>query len=300
MKLNEFFESHYQPLKLRDGSIETVRLYGCTIRAFGKWLASAAGDEKGYIEPTLDHLDDMTVSRFLAKRASTRSKFTSEKERGQLLALWRLACDRGIKAIRPCVPPTNLPERVPRAWTVEELQRIVSAARKMKGYVGDVPANVFWPALILTCYQSAERIGAVMAVRKSDYSRPFIHMRAEVRKARKRDKVYRFTDPVCDLLDQLMRTRGEKLFEWKGPFTYLWGRFGAVIQAAGLPCGRRDKFHKLRRSAATHFAARGHDATAMLDHSSPRITKQYYLDPTMIQSGPNPADVLPDIGMNST
>jgi integrase len=180
---------------------------------------------------------------------------------------------------------------------VPELQKIVLAAKAMPGDIGGVPARIFWPALILTCYQSAERIGAIMSLEKSDYSRPRVFVRAEVRKAGKRDKWYKFSDSLCDLLDILADSnkKDPKLFVWKGPPTYLWGRFGAIVRAAGLSCGRRDKFHKLRRSAATHYASLGHDATALLDHSSPKITKRFYLDVTQLKTGPDPSEVLPDI-----
>lgn len=299
LSLREFFETNYRPLKLRHGSPSTVRLYGCTIRAFGKWLSQQAGDEKGYLEPLLTHLDDMTVSRYLTDRSAKRSRFTSEKERTQILSIWRHACDRGAHptGVRPSIPPTPLPERIPRAWSVEDLQKIVTAAKAMPGDVEGVPARIFWPALVLLCYQSAERIGAVMSLEKSDYSRPRVFMRAEYRKGGKRDRVYKLSEGLCDLLDILAKANGRKrrLFVWGGPTTYLWDKFGAVVRAAGLPCGRRDKFHKLRRSAATHYAALGHDATALLDHSSPRVTKRYYLDETMISRGPEPSEVLPSI-----
>ena len=100
MTLTTLFNDFYRPLRLRGRSANTSRLYGCTIRSFWKWLR---------YEPTLDDLTDLTISRFLEYRASIRSPYTAEKERTQLLSLWRFAADRGLVADRPCVPPAPLP-----------------------------------------------------------------------------------------------------------------------------------------------------------------------------------------------
>lgn len=287
MVLSDFFRQVYRPLRLRGRSASTTRLYENTIKQFSKFLARPA---------TLADLNDLEVSRYLEHRATTRSPFTSEKERNQLCSLWRCAADRRLVDDRPCVPPSPLPVRVPQAWSIDELKRLLLFARVVKGKVGDVPACVFWPALLLVLWQCAERIGAILAVRKSDYTRPRLLVRAEYRKGGKRDKLYSFTDETCDLLDVLAKSGSSPLlFAWPSAKGYLWNRFGKLIDKAGLGGGKRCKFHQLRRSAATHFCARGGDPTALLDHSSPRITKAY-LDPRYIDTGPRPCDVLPDIG----
>jgi integrase len=64
-----------------------------------------------------------------------------------------------------------------------------------------------------------------------------------------------------------------------------------------LDVGRRIGFHAIRRSAASHYAAAGGDAVEMLDHSSPSITKRWYLDPRLADRGSRPCDVLPAIAV---
>jgi len=286
MLLSEFFADVYRPLRLRGRSANTNRLYANTIRQYGLFLGR---------EATTDDLNDLSVARFLEHRASCRSPYTSEKERNQLCSLWRCASDRRIVGDRPCVPQSPLPARVPQAWSVDELKRLLAHATVATGKIGDVPAHVYWPALILCLWQSAERIGAILSVKKEDYSRPRILVRAEYRKGGKRDKLYSFSDKACDLFDVLAKSsNGPHLFEWPKNRLYLWDRFGKLLKSAGLGGGKRCKFHQLRRSAATHFCARGGDPTALLDHSSPRVTKAY-LDPRYIDTGPKPCDVLPSI-----
>lgn len=286
MTLSEFFADFYRPLRLRGRSANTTRLYENTIRQYSRFLGR---------EATTADLNDLSVARYLEHRSSCRSPYTSEKERNQLCSLWRCASDRRIVDARPCVPQSPLPARVPQAWSVEELRRLLAHASVAKGKIGDVPAHVFWPAMILALWQSAERVGAILAVKKEDYSRPRIMVRAEYRKGGKRDKLYTFTEGACDLFDVLAKSKnGPHLFEWPKNRLYLWDRFGKLLAAAGLGGGKRCKFHQLRRSAATHYCAGGGDPTALLDHSSPRVTKAY-LDPRYIDTGPKPCDVLPEI-----
>lgn len=286
ISLTAFFVDYYRPLRLRGRSPNTFRLYANTIKQFEKFLGH---------EATLADLNDLTVSRYLDHRTEKRAAHTADKERNQLLAMWRCAADRRMIEYRPTIPVTPLPGRIPTAWSIDQLRKLLACAKVATGFVGAVPARVWWTALIQVLWQSAERIGAIMAVRKSDYERPRILVRAEYRKGNKRDKLYTFTEPVCDLLDVLASTGlGDKLFAWPKNREYMWPLFGKLVEQSGIPGGKRAKFHQLRRSAATHFAAGGGDAVALLDHSSPKTTKAY-LDPRYVDTGPKPCDVLPVI-----
>lgn len=285
MTLQQLFDDFYRPLKLRGRSANTSRLYGCTIRSFGKWL--------GYVA-TLDDLTDLTISRFLEHRASERSPYTAEKERSQLLALWRLAADRGMLKERPCVPPSTLPERSPHAWSVDELQALMRSASATRGYIGPITAGVWWAALVSVLWETAERIGAILSCVPADFAPPHLHVRAEYRKGGKRDRVYKLSPETCDIL---ARAAGaHRLLEWPQNPGYLWTRYKDVVARAGLGHGRHLSFHQLRRSAASHYACLGGDATKLLDHSSPRITQRWYLDRRMTDRDPPACEVLPKIG----
>lgn len=287
MRLQQLFDEFYRPLRLRGRSGNTARLYGCTLRSFGRWL--------GY-EPTIDDLTDLTLARFLEHRASVRSPYTAEKERTQLLALWRFACDRGILRQRPEVPPSPLPERVPLAWSVDDLQALMRAARASRGYAGTVPMALWFPALIAVLWESAERIGAIMQTRYEDFANPMLLVRAEARKGGKRDRVYHLSPETCSMLVEAHAPGRPELLHWPACHTSLWSKFGDVVARAGLGRGRRMRFHQLRRTAASHFAAAGGDPVKLLDHSSPRITHRWYLDRRMTDNGPRPCDLLPRIG----
>lgn len=284
MLLQDLFDQMYRPLRLRGRSANTSRLYGCTIRAFGKWL--------GY-PPTTDDLSDLTLSQYLDHRAAIRSPYTAEKERSQLCSLWRFAADRGIVATRPEVPPAPLPDRVPRAWTLQELGSIYRAAAATRGYVGPVPAGIWHSALVSVLWETAERIGAVLACRPEDFDGQHLHVRAEYRKGSKRDRVYRLSSRTASLVRQARGTN--RLLEWPKSATLLWKHYADIVARAGLGRGRHLSFHALRRSAASHYASRGGDPVQLLDHSSPRITHRWYLDRRLTDTGPAPCDVLPSL-----
>jgi len=284
MKLIDLFLNFYRPLRLRGRSQQTCRLYGCTIRTFGKWC--------GY-EPTIDDLTDLMIGRFLEDRAANRSPYTAEKERTQLVSLARFARDRGLIQVMPEVPPAPLPDRVPKAFSVAELQGIMRAAAATRGTVGAVTAAVWFTALVSVLWETAERIGAVLECRPDDLTDKSLHVRAEYRKGGKRDAVYRLSDETASLVQS---ARGEhRLFEWNGNRGYLWHRYADVVARAGLGKGRHLSFHALRRSAASHFQSLGGDASVLLDHSNPRITQRWYLDRRMTNRGPQPCDLLPAI-----
>ena len=287
MTLNDLFANFYRPLRLRGKSPNTVRLYGCTIRSYGRFLERS---------PTVEDLEDLAVARFVEHRASERSPFTAEKERSQLASLARFAFERRLLETRlDCGPPTRMPERIPSCWSVAELQRLLDTAGKTPGRIGTVPAGVWWRGIILTLWQSAERVGAITALDSRDWSRPRLIVAAEHRKGGKRDRLYTLGATCCDLLDTIAdANRGKKLFYWDRCRTNLWRHFGLIVERAGLPGGRKQKFHNLRRSAATFFQAGGGDSSRLLDHSSPRVTR-VYIDPRYVNSGPSPFEILPQI-----
>jgi integrase len=283
-KLSDFFETTYRPLRLRGRSPNTSRLYGCTIRAFGRWLGR---------DPTLDDLDELTISRYLEFRTSSRSPYTAEKERTQLLSLARLAADRGLLRLRPCVPPAPLPDRIPTAYTVEQLSTLMRAAAETPGFVGPVPAGIWFVALLRVLWESAERIGAIMACTPDDFSAPRLFVRAEYRKGGKRDRFYTLSETTSRLVERVAGQK--KIFEWHGSREYLWIRYKKITRRAGLDTGRDSGFHALRRAAASHYEAAGGDAAQLLDHSSNRITRRWYLDRRLTDRVTPPHEILPKI-----
>lgn len=287
MELQRFFDDFYRPLRLRGKSQNTTRLYGCLIRQFSRWLGHDA---------TISDMDELVFARYLEHRAATRSPYTAEKERSQLMALAALAWERRMLDHKPSCPPAPLPDRVPTAWSIDELQRLMAAAENPSTWKHHGRYfSRFFSALIPTLYEVGERIGAILEARVADYQRPTILVRAEARKGCKRDRLYKLTDATCDRIERVIESDSDRLFPWPFAESTIYRHFGLIVAAAGLDTRDRLRFHQIRRSAASHFKAAGGDATAMLDHSSPRITQRWYLDPRLCDTDAKPCDILPPI-----
>lgn len=184
------------------------------------------------------------------------------------------------------------PERIPRAWSEPELAALLKAASEMPGKVGSVPAGRWWLALLLVCWDTGERITAVM--RSSwgdlDLADRWVYFPAENRKGGRRDRQFRLHADTVAALNAIRSPIRERVFFWPWTETSLWGHFTDVLIRAGLPHDRKCKFHKMRRSVATHAEAAGLNATEILGHSCRRVTEGY-LDPRFLDK-PQAADVL--------
>jgi integrase len=275
MTLITFLETVYVPLRLRGRSPESVRLLKHSITQFSQWLGRPA---------TLDDLDDLVVSQWLTAMAAKKSPNSVARERSGILALWNLAQGRGLVRLRPTVAPELVPQSVPRAFTVDELGRLADSAKLAWGWVGPVPARVFFPALIAVGLETGERINAILNTPRHCWHRPTLIVPAGVRKGKRQERIYELSPEASDLVDAVSRHEGPTVFWWPCSSTALRKRWKTITRRAGLGDGRDVQFHALRRSTASHLAAAGLDATSYLGHSTDRITRRSYLDPRVVDS----------------
>lgn len=101
---------------------------------------------------------------------------------------------------------------------------------------------------------------------------------------------YRLPYDSIESLRAISRPRRSLLFPWPYNPTYIYDHYKKLLEAAGLPTDRKSKFHRMRKSTASHFEAAGGNATKLLDHTSRRVTENY-LDPR-ITGGQNTSDLL--------
>lgn len=289
MTIDEFFESVYRPLKLRNRSQNTIRLYRHSIRSFSLWLGRQA---------SLDDFQSDTVSLYLAALNDRGlSKFTVNKERSQLLAIWNFAIKRGLVTVFPDVLAEPVPRRAPLAWQLEEFGRILDACNRCKGRIGPIEEGKYWRALLLTIFDTAERIGAVMQLRWSHItSDGWLTVPYDARKGKTGDKVHKLHAETIAALRDIAEPARPKIFPWPYTTTYLWRRYERLLRSAGVDSDYRSKFHRIRRTVASYYAAAGGDATQLLDHADPRTTMKY-LDPRLV-SPKQPSEIVPRPSMN--
>lgn len=273
MLLEDFFSGVYTPLKLRGKSKETVRLYRLSLRSFDKTLGRRA---------TMEDLTDFNLARHLTRVASMgRAAATVNKDRAQLLAIWRFACQRNYLSVWPNVPQEIEPKRTPMAWMPDELEKIQRAILKEDGLIGNAQAKDFWNAMFLVILDTAERVGAVMQLQWCHLQRNWLTVPAEFRKGKRRDRQYELSQETVEALARIPRLHKE-IFHWPYHYTLLWAKFGAVLKRAGVTTDRKSKFHRLRRTVASACAAVDVDAQSILDHKDRSVTEMY-LDPRIVR-----------------
>lgn len=280
--LEAFYNDTFEPLCLRTRTQQTKKLYKNSINNFRKFLEQ---------DPTLNDLNDVTVSRFLTWfRRLPRSPATVNKERSNLIAIWGYACRQQIKHNWPSVEKEPEPERVPQAWSRDQLRTLMQTCKAQTGSLAGVPACDWWVALHLIAWDSGERIGAIRKLQWSHLQDTWLVVPAEIRKGKRRDRLYQLADDTLAALRSIRQPKREAIFPWPFCEAYLWTKYATLLKEAGLPHGRHSKFHRMRRSVASHAEAAGADATKLLGHSARKVTTAY-LDPRIVED-PQPVNYL--------
>lgn len=234
---------------------------------------------------------------------------TANKLLRTIKALWNFARRKKYLTTVPDLDRLKEPQREPEAWSLDELQRILLAASQRvgkaprKGMVGEIPADLWWPALILMIANTGVRISAIMAIEsaKLNLATGEVFVKAETQK-QNADQRFELKPEVVQVLALIQPWRHRCVFDdW--PFdrqkSLSWpaleDHYEQILAAAGLPTTRHDKFHKLRKTFATFICAEAGPivAQAMLGHSHMSVTKRY-LDKSKLP-GQSARDLLPTI-----
>lgn len=289
--VRSLYESLYLRQKLRQASENARRLHLITLDKFDRFLQRPA---------LLTDLNDETVSDFVWWIHTTQEKSarTANRCRDNLLAQWRFYARKGVTGLWPDVPSLQEPERIPVAWTRDELRRLFRAIDGLSGTVDGVPASLWWQSLHSVLWDTGERAGAAMALdwRWVDLDGGFVTFRAETRKGKKRDRIHRVHPTTLEMLRRMHAAQkcpaNGRVWPWSKHFTSLYHSYKQILSAAKLPSDRMRKFHAMRRSAASYLEAAGGNATEFLDHSDRRTTKRSYLDPRIVGGSVTACDVL--------
>ena len=275
--LRRVFEERYLPIRLQGASkvhVENCRsVVNCLKRYIGR-------------DATLDDLTDEFVCQFMASLLQRgRSPYTANRHRGVLLALWRFAWRKHLVNSEPRdVEKARVPKRLPQAWTLDELARLLTACANEPGTMCGIPAGQWWVGFVLTLYLTALRVGAGLSLKTADFDPTLriLFVAAEEQK-HKSDQVFHLPQMLVDLLVQTRPANRVFLFPACAAKKRQAG-LRAILKRAGLPAGRRDLFHKLRRTSATLLAdvAGAAIASQHLDHSSQQLTRDRYIDPRQI------------------
>lgn len=276
-----FWEEHYLPKRLIGASKGSCDAYRHNINRFAKFLGRC---------PMMTDLNDDTVVKFQGWMiTSGLSPASANTTRASLLALWRYAVKRGVLTEGPRdVDKLKEPRRLPEAWTMEEMGRIIEAAREQPRPVTGIPCppGLFFETLILVAYDTALRLRALRNIRRKDWNpeRSELTVEAEYMK-HKVSQTFAVSEQTAEAIRRMTAQSDPKreiLFDWPLQEEALHFSYRQILKRAGLYRSPKDSFHKLRRTAASHLTrALGIEAASrQLGHSSVQMTRRY-VDPRM-------------------
>ena len=287
--LRRFFEEKYRPLRLvaRNCTESSIQGHRISINR----LCDFAG-----CEVALEQLSDDLIEGFTAWIiAAGRSPATANGRMGCILAQWRYAWRKRLveELPRDC-EKLPLPKTLPTAWSTEELGQILAVCGQVEGDVSGFPAGLFWVAVVLCYYETGPRRSALLALRCEhlDFDTGILFVPAEVQK-QSADQLFKLHPDTLQLIRATQPETRHKLFPWRMNLRAFGEHFRKILIRAGLPHGRRDLFHRIRRTSGTYVqdAAGPQAAQDHLGHSGQQVTKRY-IDPKLITKT-YAADVLP-------
>jgi integrase len=240
------------------------------------------------------HVADLSpslINTYLTTALRQLAPTTVANHRRMLQTLYRDAVANGvateyadpIRRVKHFFPP-------PRAWTLEELGRLLKAAKEMRGGTLKHPCkySVLMPAWVLVGYVTGLRRGDLLSIR-------WDQIRGD-RLAVMQSKTSRVH--VC-VLDEAALEALEKIPRYDRMI------FGTIISACQIKKTMRrlvklagldgtGKF--LRRSSATYAELSGMSATLQLGHQTPGLAFRHYVDPVILSESRRPVPRIPVAG----
>jgi integrase len=290
MDLRAVYSEKYLPRNLRIQSPSTRKHYRITLDQFEEHLGRRA---------ELADLADETIQGFAKWMLEEKelSPATINQRLGYLAALWRWCAKNNLVVLWPSFNLLSEPEEIPRAWNERQLSVLMLILSQIQGDIAGIPASAWWTNLHQFLWESGERIGAVLQItwEMVDRHACTVDVPAKIRKGKAKGMLYRLSPELMASLRKMKRPGHDELFPWPHCEATLYNRYDRILQRAGLPHDRKSKFHRMRKSFASHLDAAGGDATKEFRHSSAKITQRNYLDPSIAKGVPS-YQLLPKLG----
>lgn len=231
--------------------------------------------------PVLTDLTDDTLAALTHYLLDQQLTAATINERvGRIKTLWTWVARRGMVPTFPTLDRLPVDEKIPRAWSVDELRRLFASCAQEQGRIAGIPAASWWLALQSWLWCTSERKGATFSMTCSmiDLDGMTASLPGSIRKGKKA-AVYDLWPECCSALRAIWQPARLLVFPWPYNEGTYYNHYTRILRRAGLPTGREYKTHCLRVTHATWRAATGGDASQALGHASPATTKKHYIDP---------------------
>jgi integrase len=273
-----FLHEFYKPNRLVGRPECSTKSYEYALKRLYRHIGRSVSVSELTDELVTDHMQ-WILNSGLAVASANNSRL-------HLLALWRYAYKKKLIDTRPDVEKLPEPKRLPKAWAVAEVGQILEACREQKGVISGIPAAKWWRAFILVLYDTGLRRRAATLLQRTDldFTDGMLTVRPEDQK-QNAEQQFRLSAETLAAIREIWLPERRLLFAWSRERKRIWIDYGEILKRAGLSCTNKDKFHKIRRTTATHIAATAGIAAAChhLGHSSEAMTKRY-IDPRFTQT----------------
>jgi integrase len=289
--LQQFYETIYLRLhyQLSEGA---AHQYQVAIRMLDRFAGRPV---------TLDELSPSLLAEYLHWLVQDRknSAATVNHRRSAIITLWWAAADEGLcpePSLRKLPRPMRAPKRLPRAWTIDQIERILAECMRLSGTLplSGIPRDQFWVSLTLYLYDSGSRIGAALDVSPLDVDLEarVITLRADHAKTELEQFVVLSAQTVEWIAKHYDPAR-LRLWPWGQHRNELYRTLKRILIRAGLPADRWSMFHRFRRTTATLLTKHASLSVAQqaLGHTTPQMTLKY-VDPRLLNAG-QAAEILP-------
>jgi integrase len=257
-RVRELLDERYAILKPIE--VSTLKQMRTSVNRFEKFLGRPA---------MIEDLERLKLARFTKwVESEGGAPATASSKRRDMLSLARFAAEEGLIDAPPGkVPRPKIPDRVPDAWTAEQMQLILAAARRHRH-----GAQI--EAMIRVCWDTCCRVSAVYGARRESFDA--VRGVAYLYESKKfKEFPYALTPATVAALAKLPPLR--KRLCGDAPMKKRWRWLDEILVEAGLPTSRRDKFQKFRRSKYTAVSVRYGRAEAArhAGHTTEAMAKFY-------------------------
>ncbi|HEX4129743.1 MAG TPA: tyrosine-type recombinase/integrase [Pirellulales bacterium] len=252
-------------------SAQAIRL---TLGDFGRHLGH---------EPTAEDLADETLNRYLVSLEDRQlSAWTIRGHRQRIIALWNAAWMQEPPLV--CAAPRRVrrikrPNRLPEAWSVEQITSLAEASGKFGGRFqrSRISRPAFWRAFVLVAWESGLRLGDLLALKFSDIRADGVVVVTQgksglpVRFQVRRDTV--------QAIEAIRDKRRACIFGGVIGRDAIYRQFRALVAAAGLDRGTT---RWLRRSSGTHVETLAPGLGHLHLGNGRDVFEKHYRDPRLV------------------
>jgi integrase len=238
-------------------------------------------------EVHVSQLSEPFLRGFLSSYAEHQAAGTVNGKRGALLALWQCAWEEGLVEQPPKrtqVRRVQSDERVPEAWTADEMGAILRACKTCRGEIGGIRASDWWRSMLLVAYDTGERRKALLATMPKQIDMVKEHIVFRNTKT-KRQRWCKLAPETIGALRLVYAPTFAVVWPWEGSLKALHDRLCVILRRAGVRFGRDagGVWHKFRRTSGSLVEMAGGDGAKHLGNTR-AVFERHYKDPRFFHS----------------